>query len=81
MSTEIAAQAAQERRQHRHGKSSTASRCRSLGQAKANREFNAGVKVLTFTVLSVATPRARPIRLDGIDDCSTNISPSAMCAR
>jgi len=45
-----------------------------LGQAKANREFNAGVKVLTFTSYLSANATRSTNSLDGIDDCSTNIS-------
>jgi hypothetical protein len=45
-----------------------------LGQAKANREFNAGVKVLTFTSYLSANSTRSTNSLDGIEDCSTNIS-------
>ena len=45
-----------------------------LGQAKANREFNAGVKVLTFTSYLSANATRSTNSLDGIEDCSSNIS-------
>ena len=45
-----------------------------LGQAKANRQFNAGTKVLTFTSYLSANATRSTNALDGIDDCSTNIS-------
>jgi hypothetical protein len=45
-----------------------------LGQAKANREFNAGTKVLTFTSYLSANATRSANSLDGIEHCSTNIS-------
>ena len=45
-----------------------------LGQAKANREFNAGVKVLTFTSYLSANATRSTNSLSGIEHCSTNIS-------
>jgi hypothetical protein len=45
-----------------------------LGQAKANREFNAGTKVLTFTSYLSANATRSTNSLDGIEDCATNIS-------
>ena len=45
-----------------------------LGQAKANRLFNAGVKVLTFTSYLSANATRSTNSLDGIEHCATNIS-------
>jgi hypothetical protein len=45
-----------------------------LGQAKANRQFNAGTKVLTFTSYLSANATRSTNSLDGIENCATNIS-------
>jgi hypothetical protein len=45
-----------------------------LGQAKANRQFNAGTKVLTFTSYLSANATRSTNALDGIEHCATNIS-------
>lgn len=45
-----------------------------LGQAKANRLFNGGTKVLTFTSYLSANATRSTNALDGIEHCSTNIS-------
>ena len=45
-----------------------------LGQAKANRRFDAGTKVLTFTSYLSANATRSTNSLDGIEHCSTNIS-------
>jgi hypothetical protein len=45
-----------------------------LGQAKANRRFDAGTKVLTFTSYLSANATRSTNSLDWIEHCSTNIS-------
>jgi hypothetical protein len=45
-----------------------------LGQAKTNRLFNGGTKVLTFTSYLSANATRSSNALDGIEHCSTNIS-------
>ena len=45
-----------------------------LGQAKANRRFNAGTKILTFTSYLSANATRSTNSLDGIEHCSSNTS-------
>ena len=45
-----------------------------LGQAKSNREFDGGTKMLTFTSYLSANATRSTNSLDGIEDCSSNTS-------
>jgi hypothetical protein len=45
-----------------------------LGQAKTNREFDGGTKMLTFTSYLSANATRSTNSLDGIEDCSSNTS-------
>jgi hypothetical protein len=45
-----------------------------LGQAKTNREFDGGTKILTFTSYLSANATRSTNSLDGIEDCSSNTS-------
>ena len=45
-----------------------------LGQAKANRRFNAGTKILTFTSYLSANATRSTNSLEGIEHCSSNTS-------
>ncbi len=45
-----------------------------LGQAKANREFDGGTKMLTFTSYLSANATRSTNSLNGIEDCSSNTS-------